>query len=88
MTLLAEHSPEGSAHNTGIAAHIWHLIAFSLQHFIEEGETTESLILRARYAFVKGDNEQALALMESAKEAAGEDWSESSEEVLAGYRTD
>ena len=55
---------------------------------IEEGETTESLILRARYAFVKGDNEQALALMESAKEAAGEDWSESREELLAGYRTD
>jgi tetratricopeptide (TPR) repeat protein len=55
---------------------------------IEEGETTESLILRARFAFVKGDNEQALALMESAKESAGEYWSESSEEVLAGYRTD
>jgi tetratricopeptide (TPR) repeat protein len=53
---------------------------------IEEGKTTESLILRARYASVKGDSEQALALMESAKEAAGEDWSESSEEVLAGYR--
>lgn len=53
---------------------------------IEEGEATGSLILRARYAFVRGDNEQALALMESAKEAAGEDWTGSSEEVLAGYR--
>lgn len=55
---------------------------------IEEGETTESLILRARYASVKGDSEQALALMESAKVEAGEDWSESSEELLAGYRLD
>jgi hypothetical protein len=37
---------------------------------------------------LKGDSEQALALMESAKEASGQDWSESSEEVLAGYRVD
>ena len=55
---------------------------------IEEGETTESLILRARYASVKGDSEQALALMESAKAAAGDDWSEASEELLAAYRAD
>lgn len=53
---------------------------------IEEGEMTESLILRARYASLKGDSEHALALMESAKEEAAQDWSESSEEVLAGYR--
>jgi len=53
---------------------------------IEEGETTESLVLRARYASLKGERQQALTLMESAKESAGDDWSESREEVLTGYK--
>ncbi len=53
---------------------------------IGEGDTAESLKLRARYAFVKGDIGQAIELQESARDAAADDWSEGDEAVLVGYR--
>lgn len=54
-------------------------------YMIEQGDTSESLKLRARYAFVQGDIERSIELQESARLAAGRDWSDNDEETLAQY---
>ncbi len=55
-------------------------------YLIEQGDTSESLKLRARYAFVQGDVERSIELQESARQAADGDWSENDEETLVQYR--
>lgn len=55
-------------------------------YLIEQGDTSESLKLRARYAFVKGNVERSIELQEAARQVADGDWSESDEKTLAQYR--
>lgn len=55
-------------------------------YLIEQGDTSESLKLRARYAFIQGDFERSIELQESARLAADGDWSENDEKTLTEYR--
>ena len=55
-------------------------------YMIEQGNTTDSLKLRARYAFVQGDFPRSVTLQESAQSLAADDWSEADAETLAHYR--
>ncbi|MCH9694107.1 MAG: tetratricopeptide repeat protein [Gammaproteobacteria bacterium] len=54
-------------------------------YMIEQGDTAESLKLRARYAFVKDDAGRSIELQEAARDAAPDDWSEHDAETLTRY---
>ena len=53
---------------------------------IEQGNTSASLKLRARYAAANGDTRRARTLMESAQSMSEGDWTEQDTLALAGYR--
>jgi DNA-binding winged helix-turn-helix (wHTH) protein/tetratricopeptide (TPR) repeat protein len=57
-----------------------------LGYMIEQGNTADSLKLRARYAYVQGDVERSISLQEQAQSMAEDDWSETDAEALAEYR--
>ena len=57
-----------------------------LGYMIEQGNTTDSLKLRARYAFVQGDVERSISLQKQAQSMAEDGWSETDAEALAEYR--
>ena len=49
--------------------------------------TTQSLLVQARFNYMRGDAEQALELMLRARELAGDKWSEKSEALLHKYQS-
>lgn len=50
--------------------------------------TVQSLQVQARFAWAEGDAARAVALLEQARERAGEAWTEESEKLLATWRAD
>ena len=55
-------------------------------YLIEAGDTYQSLKLRARYAFVKGDAPRSVRLMEEARAIDADDWTDADAEILVQYR--
>ena len=55
-------------------------------YMIEQGNESASLKVRAHSAFVQGEIEQSVSLLESARSTAEDDWTEADEVRLAEYR--
>ena len=55
-------------------------------YMIEQGNMSGSLKVRAHYAFVQGDIERSVELLESAESTARDEWTEADAMTLAQYR--
>ncbi len=53
---------------------------------IESGDSPSALRVRARYAYLQGDNARAAELMESLRETFVDAWAEEDAELLERYR--
>ena len=55
-------------------------------YMIEQGDISGSLKVRAHYAFVQGEIERSVELLESAESNAKDEWTDADAETLAQYR--